>query len=527
MHFLTYSKTSKKTLLILICLLLFYVRFIGLDWGLPFPFHPDERNMANAVQDLQCEKLNIECLNPHFFAYGQLPLYLARLSPFSTSFIGATMALRLISALSSLGTLYVLSKLTKKRLLLLLFIGFSPGLIQWAHFGTTESLLILMASLLLYLGWKVIEKKEFSRQSALLFGLLLGIAIGIKLSAAVLVVIPLVCYFMTVQKKTWMNGFLVPFFIFLGFVIASPQSLIHFSEFYSSMQYEIGVGSGLFRVFYTRQFEYSIPVLFQLFKIYPFILGPVQLLFFLLSWFVIPVKNKQLLLLRFVWVATFLSGAATYAKWSRFTALSVPFALLLAFLCCIELMRRIGKKYLFAVVFFFAMLPGLMYATIYRTQDVRLQASEWMQRHIPENSSVMQESGNVIDLPLSNQTLRMNIVDLYDLKEIPQDAEYVIVPSRRVFANMWCPDSNSQLSKVQRIDSLVYSSNRCKGLSAQYPLVSEWYPRLVNNYTLVATFSSRPKIRLFGKTVWEFDDEWAEETWTVFDHPTIRIYKRI
>jgi len=42
----------------------------------------------------------------------------------------------------------------------------------------------------------------------------------------------------------------------------------------------------------------------------------------------------------------------------------------------------------------------------------------------------------------------------------------------------------------------------------------------------VAEFNSYPKITLFGKTFIEFPDENAEETWSVFDHPVIRIYKK-
>lgn len=43
----------------------------------------------------------------------------------------------------------------------------------------------------------------------------------------------------------------------------------------------------------------------------------------------------------------------------------------------------------------------------------------------------------------------------------------------------------------------------------------------------VAELSSYPTIELFGKKVIEIKDEMAEETFTVFDHPVIRIYKRI
>ena len=57
--------------LLLILILLFLTRFLFVDWGHGFYFHPDENNMASAVT-----KLSYHNLNPHFFAYGQFPLYL-------------------------------------------------------------------------------------------------------------------------------------------------------------------------------------------------------------------------------------------------------------------------------------------------------------------------------------------------------------------------------------------------------------------------------------------------------------------
>jgi hypothetical protein len=42
----------------------------------------------------------------------------------------------------------------------------------------------------------------------------------------------------------------------------------------------------------------------------------------------------------------------------------------------------------------------------------------------------------------------------------------------------------------------------------------------------VAEFSSYPTIKLFNRKIFEFKDEEAEETWTVFDHPVIRVYKK-
>lgn len=63
----------KRMVIVALVCAAFYTRLVGISWGLPYPMHPDERNMAVAVESLKLS----EHLNPHFFAYGQLPLYLA------------------------------------------------------------------------------------------------------------------------------------------------------------------------------------------------------------------------------------------------------------------------------------------------------------------------------------------------------------------------------------------------------------------------------------------------------------------
>ena len=50
----------KRILFILLFAMLLYSRFVNLSWGLPYPMHPDERNMANAIQQLQCPIQNSE-----------------------------------------------------------------------------------------------------------------------------------------------------------------------------------------------------------------------------------------------------------------------------------------------------------------------------------------------------------------------------------------------------------------------------------------------------------------------------------
>jgi len=168
---------------VLIIGVLFYTRFVGLDWGLPYPMHPDERNMAIAVQNLHCSISNVksqmlnlkECFNPNFFAYGQFPLYLGRFIVFilkffdgdlktPVSFGEAIISLRIISAIASIINVFVLLKIVKFlisnfkfQILTIFILIFSPYAIQFSHFGTTESLLMLFYNLIIYFSLKILK----------------------------------------------------------------------------------------------------------------------------------------------------------------------------------------------------------------------------------------------------------------------------------------------------------------------------------------------------------------------------------
>src|SRR3989344_4381445 len=127
----------RRTLFIILLLFVLYTRLVGINWGLPYPMHPDERNMVNAMQQLRCpvqrstynvprKTLNVprfDCLNPHFYAYGQLPLYIGfsiikgyhlvhyGLFDKPISYDEGAIALRIISVVSSLLMIIVLYKI--------------------------------------------------------------------------------------------------------------------------------------------------------------------------------------------------------------------------------------------------------------------------------------------------------------------------------------------------------------------------------------------------------------------------------
>ncbi len=545
----------KKIIFIILTTLLFYTRFVNLGWGLPYPMHPDESNMAAAVQNLSCEirnwKLEIRnCYNPHFFAYGQFPLYGGYIGVLlmkffdgdlgtAISFQEAVLSLRVISAVSSvitvfillkiLGLLGVLGRFGKKNValysLFIILFTFSPVLIQFAHFGTTESLLILFYSLIIYYSLLFLQKKLLPTPYSLLTFLICGLAIATKVSSVVFLALPIFTVITCDVRSYNRLSMLVRYILLTAItaIIFSPHNLISFGEFISSIQYESAVATGNILAFYTRQFDHTVPILFQVTKIFPYALGwPVYILGLLgllgilgISW-----RKKEYNLLRFAFFLAFLPNAFMYAKWTRFMAPVFPILLIFAMLFLMEIKVMKIIKITIIVV---AVLPGIAYLSVYRNPDVRFQASEWIYKNIPSGSTILSETANVIDLPIAVRSEKLGVrsyniysFNFYDLDQeknlqqelmyLVQNADYILVPSRRIFKN-----------HPKQV----------------YPLLNTYYLKLFSGelgFKQIAEFNSYPKLNFqFSVFSFQFEtpDEDAEETWTVFDHPVVRIYKKM
>ncbi len=526
---------------ILVFGILIYTRFVNLGWGLPYPIHPDERNMATAVQQLHCE-FSIRqladqisnCLNPHFFAYGQFPLYfgyggvlfikfLAGRLGTSISFQEAVFSLRMISAVASIITAFIFYKVLllllpkkvinyKLQVISFLVLIFSPVLIQFAHFGTTETLLILFYSLIMYFSLLFLQKKLNPIPYTLFTSLFCGLALATKISSAIYLITPFIVIFDRIKKKFSVQTGLFLLLTFIFFILFSPHTIISFKEFIASMQYESGLALGQPEVFYTRQFDHTVPIIFQITKIFPYSLGWPVFILGILGMLISSWKKKEFNLLRLSFFLTFLPNAFMYAKWTRFIAPAFPLMIIFSilFLSKIQISR-----FVLYIIAFIMLIPGIAYLSVYQNKDVRFQATDWIYKNINRGARILSETANVVDVPLENNRYGLISFNFYDLdadKHLQEDLEnlipsagYIIVPSRRIFKNH--PQE-------------------------KYPLLNKYYRSLFSGtlgFKRIAEFTSYPqlKFQIFNfKFKMDFPDEDAEETWTVFDHPVIRIYKK-
>ncbi len=532
---------NKKILVLVVLLTLIFTRLYNLRWGLPFLFHPDENNMTYAISQLTCNLNKIsfinnlkDCFNPNFYAYGQFPLYLAKLLSNlfnSTSLQTYALSLRMISAFCSIISGIVLYRIIIKKtsfkwayLSLVIYI-FTPGLIQLSYFGTTESIIILLILVLINLRANHLS----------LSALISGIGIATKVSFMPYSLIPLLFLWLKngsvlLKKYTFLQTLKYLLFMFLFAIIFSPHNLINYNDFIRSLSYESGVAAGHILVFYTRQFLYTSPIIFQITNILSYSLGFPLMILGVASFVVLIIKRKfeYPLILTLLTIST----VFLYVKWTRFISHTYPIFIILSVLLLFYLNKkfRLISYFIVFTLLLFQTIFGIDFMKIYFKNDTRIEASNWINNSIKSKSNILTESANVLDIPIyNNNSFNIRSLFLYNIDSDQQlsnltfkllkTSDYVIVPSRRVFMNHTCYTSET--------GSIIRKENsNCLKKEIIYPKITKYYNTLFGpNYKLVKTISPfLPNKNLF---IFHQNSEKAEETWSVFDHPTIRIYKNL
>jgi len=512
-----------------------FFRIFGFNWGSGFFFHPDENNMAWAIG-----RLSTDSLDPQFFAYGQLPLYLVFfITKFISFFLGqglsssidfktAVYGLRIVSAIFSCLTVLVGYLLAKKIFadkkwarVFSLFLVFCPGLIQMAHFGTTESILAFVSLSLTFLSLRYLS----GQRNIFLLAIVASIGMGSKVSSLIFFLVPILAIVFAQEKKSFFGPILTKLkalfsFSFLSLslgLLLSPFLVLRFRESLSTLTYESKVASGIIKVFYTRQFFKTRPVIFQMVKVFPSIMGSSLYLLFIISIFLalmffllkrVKVK-KQLVIISIAILPWFILNSFLFTKWVRFMSPILPLLLLLPVWGLKVISKiKILKGFLPALVLV-CLFPGIVFIKLYLFPDIRVQASDWLKENVSDDSLVVSEAGNVVNIPMGEHNFEVVNFDFYSLDELGKRAElealieggdYFLSGSRRIFAN------------VLRLP------NRLP--------VSFWFYRQLlapnSDFELVKTFSG---FNAFDQ-MFLGDDLNTEETWTVFDHPTIRVFKR-
>ncbi|MBI3385527.1 glycosyltransferase family 39 protein [Candidatus Gottesmanbacteria bacterium] len=235
--------------------------------------------------------------------------------------------------------------------------------------------------------------------------------------------------------------------------------------------------------------------------------------FMLLLGVLIKTRKEPLQQLFAVWSVAFLVFiVSAYLKFIRYSAPIAPFVALFGAKVLFDLKKIIpGKIFVWGIIFVQVIWAFMVYH-MYLVPHPSLQAASWIAKYVQDRSVVLTEQWNSIirfDLPpLSTKQFTFVSFNAYaddttekisDLNNITKRADYVILESPKV-------------------------KNTITRLSERWPQTSGWYRDLTSGnlgFVKVAEFASYPQL---GPLV--INDELAEETWYVFDHPTVRIYAK-
>ncbi len=554
-----------KILLILIVFLAAFFRLYGLNWDQGFSLHPDERQIVMVTAKIDFSSFKESSLNPHFFAYGSFPIYLLKaasnaLGVFDkslTQYGGINLVGRAISVIADLGTILMVFFLGKKLfyrrvgLLASLFYAINVFPIQAAHFYAVDSLLTFFILATLYR--LIIFYERPTKINALIVGFLFGLSLATKTSALVLFIsfgAALTVDFLLVFlkqphrpriwfphlpkffKKLIVEGAIIITITAITFIVFEPYALLDFREFWRQTIEQYQMTHNAFTFPYTLQYVGKIPYLYELKNIFWWGQGPMLSTLSLLGVFYFSFRlirqldkkwAPELLLLTF-FLAYFLAVGKFAIGFMRYMLPLYPLLCLFAAAFFFRLNNRLPAhlgKLVASGYLLVAIIWPLAFINIYNKPNTRVIASEWINNNISQGSTIAIEHWDD-SLPLFGQEkYHMITLPLYD-----PDTE-----SKWTIINQQLSQTNYIVIASNRLYIPLQKLTNCQNLPAYkcYPLTADYYKKVLDGslgFQKVAEFLVYPKLEIIS---WKFvvDDQSADESFTVYDHPRVMIFKNI
>jgi len=552
------------------------LRLYGLNWDQGNSFHPDEREIMFHVTALSWPNSFAQFLdpvnsplNPHFFAYGSFPLYLlatlgnvlTRFFPTLGTFSNLTLVGRVVSAIFDCGTILLTGWLglmladdhTPERrkawtlaLLAAALVTFMPLQLQLSHFYAVDTMLLFFITLTILACVALVNTAAPTRWS-LVAGLGYALALATKFSAAPLVVPLLVAVILRWRQRGPFEAIGVFFASLattgLAFPIAMPYALLDWTNFREQVVEQGDLARGLLDLPYVRQFAGTVPYLYEAQNILLWGMGVMLGLAALagFAWLLWHARKRIIgdpWLVVFAWVITYSAIVGSfYVKYMRYMLPIYPFlalmaAALLAALAYREELKDWGYKRFFAtllpagaivLVLSGTAFQGLALLNVYSQPNTRIQASRWIYSHLRPGSVLTYEQwDDPLPVPVDGQDPSIFVQATYpDASGQPQTG-------LDLYGDDTFQKAQLLANLLPKIDCITMATDRLDKsiprLPKRYPLTIHYYQLLFSGqlgFYLAAQLENHPN--LFGVTL---NDSNADESYSVFDHPTVRIFVR-
>ena len=279
---------------------------------------------------------------------------------------------------------------------------------------------------------------------------------------------------------------------------------------------------------YTLQYAGTIPYLFPMVNLF-WGLGPALLASawggFGLALYQLWARRRLEHLLVVLWAGlAFVYFGGQFVKYMRYLLPIYPFLALLAGFTLWWLVKAIGgalprprfrlllQSLCLVVVLGGTSLWAFAYTRIYTQPLTRVEASSWIYQNVPAGSRVGVEHWD--------DPLPLNLKD------------HSAQQYRPITLELYHDDNQAKrdrlVDQVSQLDYIFISSNRLYGsiprLPLRYPMTSEYYRTLFSGelgFEQVAAFTSYPTLG-----PWQLVDDKADESFTVYDHPKVLIFKK-
>lgn len=546
-----------------------FLRFYNLNWDNNYHLHPDERFLVmvgNAMKqpstfikylDPQASTFNPANLDYKFYVYGIFPVVLNKLlapSFLNDTYNGFAIQGRALSAFFDFLTLIIVMKLlmllrkhrnipTETILLGTFFYAITVFSIQLSHFFAVDTFLNFFMIISLYFILKFFYEHKWT--SVLWSGIALGFAFASKISALYILPLEIVLLAMLCLKKhpllthdlkillknkplQILASFIFAMLLFslplyLTLRVADPYYFVDTNIFHAKANPLFLQNLKSLEAFSNPdvwfppsvQWIHKTPVLFALYNIAFWGIGLMYFLFMVAGIFYFLKKHRHPeLVIIFSWVFLFFFYQSTqFAKTMRYFIFLYPFFAILAGFGFHYILETYNKtvKGIFIVL---TIIYPLAFFSIYIKPMSRVAANNWIQQTIPTGSTVLDEHWDDA-LPLSQTPNRYNIQLL----------------------SVFDPDTPEKWNKLNTMlqsgDYLILSSNRGWGsmptVPERYPLMTKFYSDLFAGklqYKKIKEFTSYPSLEYLG-IPFIFTDDKAEESFTVYDHPKVMIFKNM
>lgn len=547
-------------------------RLYGLNWDSGTHMHPDERAIVLSVTNLTYPSSVSQFLstdspwNPKFFAYGSFPFYLLRVvgdiagfvDPSLATYDGINLVGRVLSTFFDIGTitiLYFLGKhLSGRKIGLLASFFYSVSIlpIQLSHFYAVDTALTFFVTATLYVLILFYERP--STKKSLLVGFLIGCALATKISATLLISsfgLTLLLEFLLIFLKsphriTSWSGHLTPTLKkiasyglltcsvgLLTFLFFQPYALIDFSTFYRQIIEQSHMTNDAFTFPYTLQYVGKTPYIYELINIFFFGLGPLLAitglsgLLYVLYRVVCKEKHfpwqKMIILLQFFITYFLITGSFAIGFMRYMLPLYPLLCIFSAYLLLNPIINTFQTKntlgrIVISITFILLVLFPLSFLSIYSKPNTRIVATDWILQNVPKGSTIATEHWDDV-VPIRGQenftfvSLPMYEPDTKEkwelMNQLLSQTDYIVIASNRLYTPLM------KLTDCQNLPS-----HRC------YLRSSLYYKELFDGtmgFTKIAEFTSYPNIPF---TTLSFSDQMADESFTVYDHPKIMIFKK-